>query len=359
MRSALAEAVDRVAPVSVDMRVRAFGDADAARWDRFVDAAPDATFFHRAAWRDIIENVFGHHCHYLVAEAGGDICGVLPLAEIRSRLFGHSLVSLPFCVYGGPLACDARAESALIDAAVALGRTLRVQQLELRNRRALCASWPRQDLYVTFRKPLARDVDGNMMAIPRKQRAMVRKGIGHRLRSEIDASADRFFRLYADNVHRHGTPALPKRYFDRLLEAFGDDCEVLTVVDATGRPVSGVLSFYFRDEVLPYYAGDTPHARGLAANDFKYWELMRRACERGIRIFDYGRSKRGTGSYDFKKNWGFEPSPLAYEHTLYVGDAIPQRNPLNPKYRAFIGMWRRLPRPVANALGPMIVRNLG
>ena len=134
---------------------------------------------------------------------------------------------------------------------------------------------------------------------------------------------------------------------------------MLIIVDPQDRPVSGVMSFYFRDEVLPYYAGDTADARDLAANDFKYWELMRRACERGIRIFDYGRSKSGTGSFDFKRNWGFEPSPLAYEYELFARDDVPQNNPLNPKYRALIALWRHLPKPAANALGPHIVRNLG
>jgi hypothetical protein len=110
---------------------------------------------------------------------------------------------------------------------------------------------------------------------------------------------------------------------------------------------------------MPYYAGDTIDARALAANDFKYWELLRRACERGQRTFDYGRSKRGTGSFDFKKNWGFEPAALFYEYRLFKRERIPENNPLNPKYAAFIALWRRLPRPVANALGPMIVRNLG
>ena len=133
----------------------------------------------------------------------------------------------------------------------------------------------------------------------------------------------------------------------------------MIVTDAGGTPVSGVLSFYFRDEVLPYYAGDTLAARDLAANDFKYWELMRRACERGLRVFDYGRSKRGTGSFDFKKNWGFEPEPLHYEYRLRKRDTVPQNNPLNPKYRALVAVWRRLPLPVVNALGPHIVRNLG
>ena len=131
------------------------------------------------------------------------------------------------------------------------------------------------------------------------------------------------------------------------------------MVAPDGRPLSSVLSFYFRDEVLPYYAGDDEDARDLAANDFKYWELMRRACARGLAVFDYGRSKQGTGSYSFKKHWGFEPAPLHYEYCLYRRDAVPQNNPANAKFRLFIQAWRRLPIGVANWLGPHIVRNLG
>jgi FemAB-related protein (PEP-CTERM system-associated) len=354
----VAEVLRDVQPVD-DVKVRAFSAADAGPWTAFVERCPDATFFHSIGWRTILEEEFRHRTHYLVAERGPTICGVLPLAEVRSRLFGHALVSLPFCVYGGPAADDADAESALIAAAEARARALGVEHLELRNRRALRPAWPRQDLYVTFRKTLSADPNENMQAIPRKQRAMVRKGIKHGLRSEIDASVDRFFELYADNMHRHGTPPFAKRYFARLRDVFADRCEVLTVVDADGHPVSGVLSFYFRGEVLPYYAGDTVAARDLAANDFKYWELMRRACERGIGLFDYGRSKQGTGSYDFKRNWGFDPEPLAYEYALLTRSEIPQNNPMNPKYRAFIALWRRMPRSFANALGPHIVRNLG
>ena len=150
-----------------------------------------------------------------------------------------------------------------------------------------------------------------------------------------------------------------KRYFEALRETFGEACEVLTVLSPQGEPVSSVLSFYFRDEVLPYYAGDLDAARELAANDFKYWELMRRACSRGVRVFDYGRSKRGTGSFDFKKNWGFEPQPLSYEYRLYKRDAVPQNNPANAKYKLMIETWRKLPLGFANWLGPYVVRSLG
>jgi FemAB-related protein (PEP-CTERM system-associated) len=221
------------------------------------------------------------------------------------------------------------------------------------------ASWTTTDLYVTFRKAIVADDEANMLAIPRKQRAMVRKGIKAGLVSVIDDDVERFFAMYADNVHRHGTPAQSRRYFETLQKAFGGDCQVLTVVTPEGKAVSSVLSFLFRNEVLPYYAGDSVASRETAANDFKYWELMRRSAADGRTLFDYGRSKVGTGPYDFKRNWGFTPQPLAYEYRLVRATRVPENNPLNPKYRAFIALWQKMPLPVANALGPLIARSLG
>jgi FemAB-related protein (PEP-CTERM system-associated) len=274
-------------------------------------------------------------------------------------LFGNALVGLPFAVYGG-VATDSEAAAALLETeAQSLAKRLRVEHLELRNIDRRHEDWPTQDLYVTFRKEILPQEDANLLAIPRKQRAMVRKGIKNGLTSAIDATVDTFFALYADNVHRHGTPAMPKSYFRTLQETFGADCEIMTVRGPDGRPLSSVLSFYFRDEVLPYYAGDDEEARDLAANDYKYWELMRRACARGIKVFDYGRSKQGTGSFAFKKNWGFEPRPLHYQYCLYRRDAIPQNNPSNAKYKLLIATWRRMPLGFANWLGPFIVRSLG
>ena len=344
------------------IKVKLLSPEHAARWDAFVRACPQATFFHLSAWQEIVRTVFRHRTYFLFVERDGQIIAVLPLAEVKSRLFGHALTSLPFCVYGGiAAAADAGEEAlALLEAeADSLARQLGVQHLEYRNLQARHADWPRQELYVTFRKAILPEPEANMLAIPRKQRAMVRKGIKNELVSVIDDDVERFFALYADNVLRHGTPALPKKFFQRLKDTFGEACEVLTVTTPEGKPLSSVLSFYFRDEVLPYYAGDDMAARDLAANDFKYWELMRRACERGCKVFDYGRSKVGTGPYSFKKNWGFEPQPLSYEYRLFKCDSIPQNNPMNPKYRAFIALWKRLPIGVANRLGPHIVRNLG
>jgi FemAB-related protein (PEP-CTERM system-associated) len=331
---------------------------DAKKWDEFAFSCPDATFFHRSGWKTVIEQALGHKTWFLYAESGGRIQGILPLAEIDSLFFGHSLSSLPFCVYGGIAAISETAREALDKAAQALSTRLKADYLEYRNLKTFHQDWPAKDLYVTFRKEIDTDEERNMQAIPRKQRAMVRKAIKAGLESSIDEDIDRFFTAYSASVHRLGTPVFSRRYFRLLKHIFGDDCELL-IITKEGRTVAGVMSFYFRDEVLPYYGGGTSEARDLAGNDFMYWELMRRACERGYKIFDFGRSKRGTGSFDFKKNWGFEPQPLHYEYQLGAAQAVPDHNPLNPKYQLFIKAWQKMPIQLANFIGPYIVRNLG
>lgn len=351
-------ASSQAAPLACE--VRELDGRDTRRWDDFVYALPEATFFHLSGWKRVIEKAFGHRTYFFYAQRGKDVVGVLPLAHVRSLLFGNSLVSLPFCVYGGVAAADEEAATLLEKRAAALARELKVDCLELRHRAPRHADWPRKEgLYVTFRKAIDPDPERNMLAIPRKQRAMVRKGIDAGLQAQWDEGVDRLHDAYSQSVRNLGTPVFSKRYFAILREVFGDACDVLTVTAPEGQLVASVMSFYFRDEVLPYYGGGTDLARTLKGNDFMYWELMRRACERGCRVFDYGRSKVGTGSYSFKKNWGFEPEPLTYEYMLERATSVPEINPLNPKYRYFIAAWQRLPLGVTRWLGPHLVRNLG
>ena len=333
-------------------------EQDQSRWDNFVNTCPDATFFHKAGWKTVIERAFGHKTWFFYAESEGEIIGVLPLAQVKSAIFGHSLSALPFCVYGGVASHSAAAKMALTNKAQELAAELKAGHLELRNREPQNPDWISKDLYVTFRKEIDPDEEKNMLAIPRKQRAMVRKGIKENLVSEIDQNVDRFFFAYSSSVHNLGTPVFSKKYFQILKDVFQDDCEILTIVQGK-EVIASVLSFYFKDEVLPYYGGGTSRARAVAGNDMMYWELMRRACARGYKIFDFGRSKRGTGAFDFKKNWGFEPQQLHYEYQLHASSELPENNPLNPRYQRFIQIWRRMPLPLANFIGPFIVKNLG
>ncbi len=332
--------------------------ADEARWDAFVEAAPGGTFFHLSGWRRVIETAFRHRTYYLMAERAGAITGVLPLTLVKTRLFGASLISNAFCVEGGPIAADTASLKALEDASITLMEDLKIPVLEFRSPAGSGPHWlSRGDLYASFCNPIDPSVDNNLKAIPRKQRAMVRKGIQNGLRSELDNDATRLHRVYAESVHNLGTPVFAKEYFEILRATFPDRSDIVTIMNE-GQPVASVMNFYFRDRVLPYYGGGTAEARRLAGNDFMYWEVMRRACERGFRLFDFGRSKRGTGAYDFKCYWGFEPKPLIYQFRLAPGQQMPDLNPLNPKFRMFVELWKRLPLAVASRLGPPIVRGL-
>lgn len=355
----------------VVMTVQEMEPADGARWDAYVEAHPQGTFFHLAGWRRVLAEGLGHRTLYALTERDGDLTGILPLTQVRSRLFGNALISNAFCVSGGPLASDRASREALNAHAVSLARRLNVDYLEYRCPPADGSAgegapaipggpvWRcRSDLYAVFRRAIDPDPEVNMKAIPRKQRAMVRKGLKAGLVGENDEDVERLHHIYAISVRNLGTPVFPKRYFRALRQVFADRSDILTVVHE-GNAIASVMNFYFRDTVLPYYGGATLVARDVAANDFMYWEVMRRAAARGYRLFDFGRSKTGTGAYAFKKHWGFEPEPLTYSYHLHRLSVLPNLNPTNPKYRMLIALWRRLPLSVSKVLGPFLARNLG
>jgi FemAB-related protein (PEP-CTERM system-associated) len=344
--------------------IHQLAERSSSAWDNFVEAHPNGTFFHRAAWCDVLTRAFRHTPMYAYAERDGAITGILPLMHVKTALFGNTLISSPFCVYGGPLSTDAETEAALNGyAASALART-KASAVEYRLReRPACEpnaeGWRgRDDLYVTFRKLIENDEAANLKGIPRKQRAMVRKGIERGLVSKSNADVRTLHGIYAESVRNLGTPVFSRRYFELLAEVFRDKMDVVTILDGD-RAVASVLNFYDRGEVLPYYGGGMADARSVAGNDFMYWEVMRRAALRGCTLFDFGRSKVGTGAFSFKKNWGFAPQPLFHRFKLAPGADIPDHNPLNPKYRLFIAAWKRLPLAVANRIGPVIVRGVG
>lgn len=334
-------------------------DADEVRWDSFVATCPEATFFHRAGWRKVIQRSFGHRVHFLYAERNDVILGILPLVEVKSFLFGHAMISTGFCIHGGPATIEAGARRALNAHAEALFLKSGASYLEYRWPEKPNDNWQTRDnLYANFCGPLPAAEDLNLKQIPRKQRAVVRKAMDSKLTWSVESSVDNLYNLYAVSVRNLGTPVFPKRYFANLVSVFQPDCDVLTVF-SDGAPVASVLNFYFKGKVMPFYTGSIPGARRLGANDLMYWRLMRHAAAKGCTEFDFGRSKVGTGPYDFKKNWGFEPRPIAHQFLTRPGVAIPNINPLNPKYRLMIAAWKKLPLFVANRLGPVIVRNIG
>ncbi len=340
------------------MNIRLATDADRHSWDAYVLNHPDGSLFHLDKWRQAIERAFGHPSHALIAEERGGVVGLLSLGEIKSRLFGHYLVSAPFAELGGPLADTPETAVRLLEKAAQIGRDRDCAYVELKNRQPL-DGLPTKDLYVNFSKAILPEVEANLAAIPRKSRAAVRKGIDEGLTAAFGHDQfDAFYEVMAQSYHQLGTPIFAKGFFRAFLEVFGDDVEVMVVRERTGVPVACVLTFYFKDRVMPYYAGSLWEYRRLCPNDFKYWELMKRACERGCKVFDYGRSKIDTGSFSFKKHWGFEPTPLAYQYRLINAAEMPNLSPTNPKYQRKIELWRKMPLALSKLVGPPLAKYL-
>ena len=343
---------------AAECSVKRFAADDGPRWDAFVRASADGSFYHLAGWHSIIENRLNHPTYYLYCERNGDIEAVLPLVHVKSLLFGNALISIPFLVYGGPLAANNEALKQVISAAQELARDLAVDHLELRNLKPLDGNWHTKNNYATFRKHIDADPEVNLMAIPRKQRAMIRKGIKAGLSAEIDEDTGRLYSAMLACKRNLGTPFFAAAWLQAIKDEFEDQVEITTVTH-NGATVCSVMSFRYGNEILPYYGGGGDLARDLKGNDFMYWAVMEKACREGVEIFDYGRSMVGSGAYHFKKHWGFEPEPLAYQYYLVNAEEMPDLNPSNPRYRLLISTWKRLPLSVAAFIGPFVAKRIG
>jgi FemAB-related protein (PEP-CTERM system-associated) len=332
------------------------------RIEAFVAAHPQGTAFHRPAW--LLGVAEGARCkvHALVVEREGGLAAVLPLHEIHSPVFGRLLASSGFAVDGGVLAeCEPHA---LFAAAEELALRLSCTSIEMRGGPLPEGreGWAiRRDSHCGFVAPMAADDEAQLLAIPRKQRAEVRKGLANDLTIEVGrAERDRaaHHAIYAESVRNLGTPVFPRALFDAVLDRFSEDADILTVRHHSA-PIASVLSLYHRGTVMPYWGGGAAVARQLRGNDRMYFELMRHARARGCTTFDFGRSKTNSGAWHFKRNWGFEPEPLAYAIWTAPGEPVRDASPTSARHSARIALWRKLPLGIANRLGPVIARGLG
>jgi len=337
---------------------------ECARIDAFVAAHPLGTPFHRPAWLEAVARGTGNAALALIAERHGEIAAYLPLSEVHSAIFGRLLASSGFAVDGGLLAADGADAAPIFAAAEELAIRRSCPAIELRGGALpeVREGWTlRCDSHCGFVVPLAKDDEAQLTAIPRKQRAEVRKGLAKDLTVAIGTSPqdrDDHYAVYAESVRNLGTPVFPRALFEAVLDAFGVDADILTVRHQ-GRAVASVLSLYHRGAVMPYWGGGTWEARALRANDRMYYELMLHARRRGMTHFDFGRSKTGSGAYHFKRNWGFEPEPLTYASWTAPGAEKRDADPTSAKHAMQIAVWRRLPLGIANRLGPLIARGLG
>jgi FemAB-related protein (PEP-CTERM system-associated) len=342
--------------LSTAVALRTYGDTDPGKWDEYVLRHPLGSMFHLSEWKRVVEKCFGFESRYLFAEEQGQICGVLPLFLVRNILQGRSLISTPYAVYGGPCADDPQVESLLRDGARQMAQYERVQYLELREQRPIAdEGFLTKELYVTFDLELPESAEKLQRILPRDTRYMIRKAQKNGLQAIVDNRAiDTFYEVYSRSFHNLGTPVFSKRLFQIILEEFGERCEI-TTIRREGKALASVLSFRFKDWILPYFGGSLIEGRQYAANNFMYWEVMKRALEMGIRYFDFGRSKLGSGSYAFKTQWNMRERPLPYQFALVRRKSLPNFSPANPKFKLAISIWKSMPFELTKIIGPAVV----
>ncbi len=333
-----------------------------ARIDAWLLNRNDSTPFHRPQWVMAVAQACEQQALYLLAEADGELIAILPMHIIHSSIFGRALVSSGYSVGGGVLSADPKAAEMLIDMAWQYAQRYSCPTAELRGGILPAGDWQIKDgAHANFSRLLCSDDEAELLAIPRKQRAEVRKGLRNELEVHIGSDQrdiDWHYDIYSESVRNLGTPVFPKPLLEGVFSAFGEDADILTICHH-GEPLASVLSLYHKGAVMPYWGGGKWQARAMRANDVMYYELMKHARRRGCSHFDFGRSKTGSGAYAFKKNWGFEPEPLSYAVRTADNEEARDVDPNSPKYKLQISLWQKLPLSVANKIGPWIAKGLG
>jgi len=341
------------------MNVRAYTEGDAETWDAYVRGHPSGTVFHLLAWSDAVRQAYGHRAVHLIAWSDGRLVGVLPLFEIKSLLAGRLLVSVPYATYGGILADSDEAARALLEAAKDISQAFGAKYLELRHRETNNLDLPEIDRYDTFRKMLPQSPEEVLPSLPRKTRAAARNGIKALGENAVEIGPewlDTIYNLYCVTLRRLGSPNYSRRFFRALRARYGDDCVCLVLRD-NGRLLAGVVSFVFRDEIVPSFSGCLDEGMARRANNVMYLRLMEYAVGRGLRWFDFNRTRRDNlGPYNFKRHHGFEPAPLHYQFYLNGAARMPNLSPSNPRYALAGRVWRRLPLWLTRPAGARITK---
>jgi FemAB-related protein (PEP-CTERM system-associated) len=360
----LADAValrDVAMPAEAASMVAVAGKADRSAWSAYVASRAAATGYHDWAWRDVIERTFGHTCFYLIARRGGrgEITGVLPLVEIRSRLFGRTMTSVPFVNYGGVIADSEPVAEALLAAARNLARTRGCRHVELRHIGRRFEALPCKQHKVTMRLDLAA---GLWDRLDRKVRNQIRKAMKSDLtveRGGVERLSD-FYTVFARNMRDLGTPVYTRRLFEEVLRAFPERARLVIVRHAArgGAPIAAGVTFRTGAMVEVPWASSISDFNALCPNHLLYWSVIETAIADGCTTLDFGRSTPHEGTYKFKAQWGATPVPLHWEYCLLRGGAIPDQSPKNPKLRLFVETWKRMPLWAANLIGPYVVKSI-
>jgi len=342
------------------LTVEELAPGDAESWDAFAEQHGAATVYHLARWRDVIAHAFGHPTHYLLArDATRQIVGVMPIARINSRLFGHYMVSLPYFTYGGPLGKDSQTIAALTAAACKIGKQFGCKHLEVREQSPPQHGWAVREDKVSMVLPLAGTEEGLWKQLSSQRRSQIRKAqaAGPEVCVGGAQLLDDFYAVFARNMRDLGTPVYGRIFFETMLATFPENIRIVSV-RLNGTAVGAAFLIGFRDSMEVPWVSTIREHNAQFMNTLLYWEILNAVQKLGYRNFDFGRSTKNAGTYQFKKQWGAKPRQLFWSYWLAEGAKMPNLTPQSGKFKLAVRVWQRLPLPLANCIGPVIVKDL-
>lgn len=344
--------------------VRLFAERDAAGWDQFVSAHPDAIFYHTLKWRNFVQSVFGHKPYYLVYEKAGVISGVLPMFLVRFPLLGAKLISMPYDIgAGGPLVTEPSDGLVLAREAMAVARKLDVAFLQFR-----CSSENQflRSLDLVEHKPvilseLILDDERSVWSrVEKDHRKAVRKASKRGVTTrEAQSMGDylKFFDVYLQVFRDFGTPPYGKSYFKMMWTELAASGGVrLILAEHDNRCVGGLLLFAWGQNLTSKFAACLPGAVPLRAYPALYWRAMELGLEEGFTRLSWGTSAPDkAGLIEFKERWGAVSQP-----TVFYDLAVKSSPPDITRYYDTEGFarraWTRLPLAVTPLLGAPLNR---
>lgn len=328
-------------------------------WADYISEAPDSVSYHQIGWKEIIEKSFGHKTYYLMAVGGKKIKGVLPLAHLRSRLFGNFLVSLPFLNYAGIIADNENIAGRLLKYGIGLAEQLGVEFMELRHLGHKLPLVSTKTHKVTMVLDLDRDTASQWKAFNAKLRNQIRKAEKSGLRIRIGGSEEvrEFYNVFCRNMRDLGTPVYGVTFFENVLDRLSESARIFRVTTEDMTIAAGIC-VWFKDTLEMPWASSLKTYRRFCPNNLLYWEAIKFAIENGFRRFDFGRSTPGEGTYKFKEQWGAKPTQLYWQYWSRNGSAVADLSPKNPRFSLAIRTWQKLPVSLTKILGPKIVRSI-
>jgi serine/alanine adding enzyme len=343
------------------MAIRLLRNEDRERWDKYVVGSRISNCYQLIGWKNVIERSFGHKSYYLLAEdRENKVRGILPLVQLKSALFGNFIISLPYFNYGGICADNEEISTLLLTEAAVIASEKNAEHIELRHTHLISNGLPVKTSKISMRLELPQKAEELFNSFSSKLRSQIKRPekVGMYVKSGREEELESFYDVFSTNMRDLGTPVYSKEFFKNILEEFPDTTRINTVYAKRGDTVASGFLVGFKNILEIPWASSLRRYNQYSPNMLLYWSALTFACENGYKIFDFGRSTPGEGTYKFKEQWGAKAVQLYWHYWLRNGGPLPELNHKNPKYKLAIKIWKKLPVPITNIIGPKIVKYL-